>query len=98
MTKNGLTREMILKDGTKVLLDLEDYKRLSGYTWRLLKVNGKQYVVRSAGINGKDNIYLHREVMRETGRKKISHRNKNTLDNRKENLEYSKKSRDKKRF
>ena len=98
MAKSGLTKEMVLKDGTRVLLDLEDYNRLSGYTWRLLKVNGKQYVVRSAGINGKDNVYLHREIMGETGRKKISHRNKNTLDNRKENLEYNKKSKDKKRF
>lgn len=91
-------REIRLKQDLVVLLDDEDYKRLAGYTWRALEVNGRKYAVRSAGINAKDNIYMHREVLGETGRKQIEHINKNTLDNRKENLAYRKKSKDKKRF
>jgi len=90
--------KIVLKQGIQVLLDDEDYKRLAGYTWRVLEVNGKMYAVRSAGINAKDNIYMHREVLGETGRKQISHINGDTLDNRKENLEYRKKSKDRKRF
>lgn len=87
-----------LKDNLVTILDDEDYSRLAGYTWRALEVNGKVYAVRSTGINGKDNVYLHREVLNERGRKHISHLNKNTLDNRKINLGYRKKSKDKKRF
>lgn len=90
--------KIVLKQGIQVLLDDEDYKRLAGYTWRILEVNDKKYAVRSAGINAKDNIYMHREVLGETGRKQISHINGDTLDNRKENLEYRKKSKDRKRF
>lgn len=90
--------KIVLRDQTEVLLDDEDYKRLAGYTWRVLEVSGKKYAVRSAGINAKDNIYMHREVLGETGRKQISHKNKNTLDNRKENLEYRKKSKERVRF
>jgi len=88
---------MCLRDGTVILLDQEDYLKLAGYTWRVLLVNKTPYAVRSAGINAKDNIYMHREVLKETGRKHIIHLNKNTLDNRKENLGYRKKSRERRR-
>jgi len=91
-------KELKLKSGAIVLLDDEDYKRLAGYTWRILEVSGKSYAVRSTGINAKDNIYMHREVLGETGRKHIAHLNANTLDNRKINLGYRKKSIDKKRY
>jgi hypothetical protein len=84
-------KKIILKNNLEILLDDEDYKKLAGYTWRTLEVNGKLYAVRSAGINAKDNIYMHREVLGETGRKQITHINGNSLDNRNENLQYRKK-------
>ena len=81
-------KELILKSGEHVLLDDSDYKKLAGYTWRILKSNSRAYVVRSAGVAGKDNIYLHRSIIGETGKKHIIHINDNPLDNRKENLQY----------
>ena len=72
-----------LKNTNKyTIVDDEDFDRLSVYTWRIHDVNSKRpYVVR-----GRNNVRMHREIMRAKKNFDVDHINFNTLDNRKQNL------------
>lgn len=78
--------------GYKVLIDDEDYEKISQIEWRLSKKNiplGLFYFVKGYRINGKFiEMRLHRIVMgcQYGDGKFVDHINGNTLDNRKCNL------------
>lgn len=77
-------------DGIPVLLDDDDYKKLSKYSW-YIKPNPtveKGYVFRIIrDENGKKHtIHMHREILNAKGRVEVDHINGNTFDNRKRNL------------
>lgn len=84
--------ELILKSpkyGEKiVLIDADDYERVSKYHWTLSFVRGNWYAVHSFYEKGSQRqIKMHRFIMNETDPNiKIDHRNHLGLDNRKENL------------
>jgi hypothetical protein len=73
------------------IIDDSDLEKVSGKTWRLIKVsNGAQYVGWKSHKNGKDvTVYLHRFVMGNPKGKMIDHINGDPFDNRRENLRAS---------
>lgn len=71
-------------------MDDDDYEKLKQYSWYAV-IKGKDtktlYACRCFHSGGKSNqIYLHREVMKNPEGLEVDHINHNGLDNRKENL------------
>lgn len=74
-----------ISDGSRALVDDEDYMRFKDFTWRL---DGRGYVVRSESIGGgrTRNIYLAREIMGFPKGMEVDHFSRDKLDNRRSNL------------
>ena len=70
-------KEIILKHGEIALIDNEDFERCSKHSWYL----SGRYIVCS-----NPSMFLHKFVTNAEKTQKIDHKNRNTLDNRKENL------------
>lgn len=66
-------------NGSYILCDANDFEKLSKFFWRELK----GYAYRMAG---KKMIYLHRQLLNPPKNRDVDHRNRNGLDNRRENL------------
>lgn len=86
---------MILKIFSKkygekeVLIDDEDWPRISGYSWHVNGKNGKLYVVTNIpGGKKQKKLKMHRVIMNCHENDIIDHKNGNVLDNRKENLRF----------
>ena len=72
------------------LIDDEDYKYIKQYHWIL---RGGNYPARTFYKNNKQyTILMHREIMNAGPKEFIDHINRNTLDNRKQNLRFCNKS------
>jgi hypothetical protein len=72
-----------------VIIDDDDYPKLFGYNIGLIKSHSKLRVRLVKYINGKrgKDIYLHRFLLNVNNPKiQVDHKNRNQLDNRKENL------------
>lgn len=77
-------KEIILTQGQTVLVDDEDYERLSQYNLFANKApNGKYYPCRSIGNKY---IKMGRDILNTTMRERAYYLNGNTLDCRKVNL------------
>jgi len=77
-------KEITVSDGSIVLVDDEDYEKLSKWKWRITKTG---YVRRTGRVEGKSvPVYIHREIMLASKGIQVDHINGNKLDNRKENL------------
>lgn len=76
-----------LTKGKRAIVDDADYERLSQYSW-FFNPTGTGYAQRSArkSETGPRTVLLHRVVMNASPGYQIDHINRNTLDNRKENL------------
>jgi len=76
-------------DGSKILVDEDDYEKFSQYKWqyKLSRAN-KSYACRGKYVGNykSKKLYLHREIMNCPKGKVVDHINGNTLDNRKCNL------------
>src|SRR5574343_140474 len=71
----------------EVLFDEEDRKIIDSYSWRIKCKMGSQnnYVACNIWINGKRTVrYLHQLILPNV--KYVDHINRNSLDNRRENL------------
>jgi two-component SAPR family response regulator len=77
--------EMTISDGTTVIVDDDDYERLSKWKWT---ASGNGYAVRGKHIGNRKyrRIYIHREILGAKHGEKVDHINGDKLDNRKENL------------
>lgn len=74
-----------LNDGIITFIDDEDLEKASTYEWKAYwNPRGKCYYV-AANENGLT-IYLHRILMNAQHKQVVDHKNRNTLDNQKENL------------
>lgn len=81
-------RELKIEEHT-VLVDEEDFCFLSRYTWHIKPDKNTFYAFTNVHIGGRTtSISMHRMI---TGFKKsgVDHRNRNGLDNRKENLRFA---------
>lgn len=87
--ENGKVREISLTQGKVALVDEKDYDRLSKHKWYAAKSTYTFYAQREVRINGtRLTISMHREILGLIhGDGRIpDHRNRDGLDNRKENL------------
>jgi hypothetical protein len=79
-----------LTQGIIALVDIDDYERISRFDWYAYKNRNTFYAGRNVpGISkAQDMVLMHREILglsRGDGIK-VDHRNRNGLDNRRENL------------
>jgi len=72
-------------NGYEVLIDDEDFERVSQHKWSALVIKKKQTLYIRTNIN-KKLVYLHRFILNAPDGLTVDHRNHDTLDNRRENL------------
>jgi len=72
-----------LTKGKSAIVDDEDYEWLSRKKWHAIKVRHNWYAV---GKIKKKHVYMHRFIMKTPPTLTTDHKNRNGLDNRKENL------------
>lgn len=83
-TKNR-SKRIKLSQGKVALIDAEDFKKVSAFSWYASKSSTHFYAKR---FQGKTPIYLHRFLMSAKKGQLVDHINGNTLDNRKKNLRF----------
>lgn len=79
----------ILINNKEILLDDTDHKYLSNFKWKVIKKGNDYYAVikKMKGIGKRSTqIYLHEFLIDLENQDCIGFKNKNTLDNRRENL------------
>ncbi len=74
-----------ISDKHSTFVDNEDYQKLSQYKWHILSMGGGKYpaVYRQ---NGKQIIYMHRQIMETPINLIVDHIDHNRLNNQKSNL------------
>lgn len=83
-------RVIELSRGFVAIIDTEDFRRVNRYSWHVhhsrgsKRKPGEPYA--RATVNGKK-VYLHRFIMNAPEWLQVDHRNHQTLDCRKDNLE-----------
>ena len=79
-----------LSRGFVAIIDAEDFRRVNKYSWHIHQAKGRKKKhpdpYARATINNKK-IYLHRFIMNAPEHLHVDHKNHQTLDCRKENLE-----------
>ena len=74
--------------GKAAIVDLDDYENLIKYKWYIIKQHGHPYAARKKTTNGKTYfVRMHRQIMHTPKGQIVHHKNRQTLDNRKKNLE-----------
>lgn len=78
-------REIQLTQGKVAIVDDDDYEGLSIHRWYAAKYGRNWYALRS-GSDGK--VYMHRHILglRKGDPLEVDHKNRESLDNRRENL------------
>lgn len=82
-------KEIPLTQGKVAIVDDEDFERVSQHKWHYVEFRKTStgYAARTVGPQGKRvKIYLHTFIYGDTENKVIDHKNRDGLDNRKENL------------
>lgn len=82
VSDDGSSIIMSFPDGTEFLIDIDDFERISAYTWSHSKGYALTYV---------DGKYpkLHRFIMNAPSNLEVDHINSDTRDNRKSNLRFA---------
>jgi hypothetical protein len=81
-------RRIGLTDGKYAIVDEGDYYKLNNLGWCAKTSNGHTYAVRFAerGSKGAVLVSMHREIMNGPAGMLVDHKNRDTLDNRRDNL------------
>jgi hypothetical protein len=84
-----VTKEIILSKNKTAIVDNEDYDWLNQWKWCAYKAYNTYYACRNTEINGKKSmIQMHREILglQEGDNKLADHKDRNGLNNRRNNL------------
>ena len=82
-----MSKRIKLTKGKFAIVDDADYARITSHRWQALFRDGHWHAARSTKCPGTPRtIYMHHEVMGVWGGTRLDHRNRNGLDNRKQNL------------
>lgn len=83
-----MSNEIVISDGTSVIVDTDDYDRLMKRKW---SANGNGYAVIGIHLGNRKykKVYMHREIVRAADGEQVDHINGNKADNRKCNLRIS---------
>jgi len=77
-----------LNDGKTAIIDTEDIPRIKNYKWRAVKASRLWYVKTTVGSGKKKvDLSLHRMIARTPANEVCHHKNRNSMDNRKINLD-----------
>ena len=80
-----------LTQGKRTKVNNADYRWLKKFSWHAKQPNREfdiWYAARCKRINGvPTTFYMHRQIMKGSAGKEVHHKNGNTLDNRRKNLE-----------
>jgi hypothetical protein len=81
-------REIRLSKGLVAIVDDDDFEWLSQWKWSASGAGARQYAVRhTVSPEGRRrHVAMHRAILRAPDRFDVDHRNRNTIDNRRENL------------
>jgi len=83
-------KQILLSHGKFALIDDEDFERINKYKWYVIKHRYTFYAIRLVCEGGKikEMCRMHREIMKlcKGDGVKIDHKNRNGLDNQKNNL------------
>ncbi|MCJ7730146.1 MAG: AP2 domain-containing protein [Sedimentisphaerales bacterium] len=81
-------RRIAMADGKFTLVDAGDYYKLNNFGWCAKVSRGHIYAVRFVenGKKGTKTLSLHREIMEAPAGLLVDHKNRDTLDNRRDNL------------
>jgi hypothetical protein len=81
-------KEIPLTQGYVAIVDDDDYDDLSQYRWHVIKTKAHVYAARHERGKGIKHrmILMHRQIMGEPDGMDVDHRDRNSLNNRKENL------------
>jgi len=84
--------ELRLSNGFVTIIDAEDLAKISMYHWHARYCRPSRYAARTTsrrigGVRKVIAIYLHRFLLNVPVDMQVDHKNGNTLDNRKSNLE-----------
>lgn len=84
-------KELKLINSDKVvLLDDEDYSLFSNTTWRLMEgYAAKQIRVGDRRLNKREYVFLHKEILKASKEQKVDHKDRNKLNNQKDNLRFA---------
>jgi len=73
-----------LSKGFFAKVDDDDYRKLNKYKWHVSRSSNSWYV--RSWIDG-NHVYMHRYIMNPTPKEQVNHKNGDTMDHRRENLE-----------
>lgn len=77
-----------LGKGKFAIVDPEDFDALNRYRWRARKSHSTWYAIRRHRRFGKTSIvFMHRQIVQARPDQQVHHKNHQSLDNRKRNLE-----------
>jgi len=84
------TAQLTLTRGQVATIDAADFRWLSQWKWSAGLCNGKFYAVRGEVVDGKNTaILLHRFILGVTDWRRVDHRDRDQLNDRRENLRIS---------
>lgn len=77
-----------LSNHESAIVDSEDFERLNQHLWTVTVHNGVKYAKRmiNAGNGKRKHVYMHHEILQPREGMITDHKNRNGLDNRKNNL------------
>ena len=83
-------KEIELTRGCIALVDDEDFERLSKWKWRVVEYFRSKYALRYGIKDGKSQtILMHRDIMEAGKGVCVDHKDKDGLNNQKENMRFS---------
>jgi hypothetical protein len=80
-------RRIKLTKGEYAIVDPQDYQRLSQYDWQLFESDSKKCY--AARLDNRKIVHMHRVIMNAPADKIIDHRDRNGLNNTKQNLRFA---------